>query len=59
MRQGNWKIVSLAGKPWELYNLAEDRTETRNLAEREPQRLKEMTASWEAWAKSSQVFPTP
>ena len=59
MRQGDWKIVSLAGKPWELYNLADDRTETRNLAEREPQRLKEMAASWEEWAKSSQVYPTP
>jgi len=59
MRQGDWKIVALSGKPWELYNLAQDRTETTDLASREPERVQEMAASWEAWADRAQVNPMP
>ncbi len=51
LRMGDWKIVASKGEPWELYNLAEDRGETRNLAEREPERLKAMVAKWEAMAE--------
>src|SRR5581483_3671082 len=37
LRVGNWKIVA-AGEdaPWELYDLAGDRTETSNLAASQP-----------------------
>ena len=32
LRDGDWKIVSFKGQEWELYNMANDRTEINNLA---------------------------
>jgi len=48
LRQGNWKLVS-AGRngPWELYDLASDRTETKNLAEAMPEKVKALAEEWE------------
>jgi len=47
-----WKAVQpTASDAWELYHLAEDRTETRNLAEIEPGRLRSLVRRWRAWAK--------
>ena len=63
MREGNWKIVSLATpKPpyisdWELYDLSEDRSETNNLAYKYPEKVKEMSDKWYAWAKRCNVLP--
>ena len=47
LRVGDWKIVA-AGKdtPWELYDLATDRAESKNLAEKQPERVQEMAALW-------------
>jgi arylsulfatase len=45
-----WKLVARAGGPWELYHLGEDATETRNLADRQPQRVADLAAMWRAWA---------
>ena len=48
LRVGDWKIVSNGPKgAWELYNLAVDRTETRNLAAEQPERVKALAATWE------------
>ncbi len=53
VRMGDWKLVAYSNTPrrWELYNLAEDQTETRNLAEEYPERVTAMKAKWLAWAK--------
>jgi arylsulfatase len=53
VRIGDWKLVALSGTPrrWELYNLAEDGTETVNLADKYPDRVSAMAAQWDAWAK--------
>jgi len=59
VRSGDWKLVALSGKPWELYNLAADRTETNNLAATHPERVEELAAQWEAWAKRARVYPRP
>jgi arylsulfatase len=50
VRMGNWKLVALKDEPWRLYNLAEDRTETNDLAEEHPERVRTMSAEWEKWA---------
>ena len=58
VRVGAWKLVakSPAGK-WELYDLDRDRTETRDLASQQPERVKELAALWEAWARRAHVLP--
>ena len=46
LRDGDWKIVSFRGKPWELYHIANDRTERNDLAGSQPHRLAAMTQTW-------------
>jgi arylsulfatase len=48
LRDGDWKLVSFLGQEWELYNMANDRTELNDLAKAEPERLKAMVAKWKA-----------
>ena len=59
IREGKWKLVSLAAAPWELYDMDADRVELNNLAASQPERVKEMSAKWEAWAKRTNVLPRP
>jgi arylsulfatase len=59
IREGKWKLVSLAGAPWELYDMEIDRVEMHDLAAHEPARVKEMSAKWEAWAQRTHVYPKP
>ncbi|MCH2162476.1 MAG: arylsulfatase [Phycisphaerales bacterium] len=66
IRDGDWKLVRRghSGKPaklfdWELYNIAEDRAELRNLAEDHPEKAAELADRWEAWADRAQVRPWP
>jgi arylsulfatase len=58
MRDGDWKLVREYKKPWELFNIGQDRTEMVNLATAMPQRRDSMIARWEAWASKHDVaFP--
>lgn len=50
VREGDWKLVSLRGDRWELYELGSDPNEMRDLAKAEPGRVQAMAAQWEAWA---------
>ena len=57
---GDWKLVRLGRNgPWELYDLKADRTEQRDLAAAQPERVKELAAKWDAWAERAQVKPYP
>jgi len=47
LRSGRWKVVSAKGGPWELYDLAVDRAETKNLATEQPARVTALAARWE------------
>ena len=51
IRSGDWKLVRNHGKPWELYNLATDRTELNNLAAEQPDRAAALGSKWNAWAE--------
>ena len=63
---GEWKLVgtgvssdpTIASK-WELYNLAEDRTELHDLKSVYPEKVAELSAKWEAWANRAMVYPKP
>jgi len=46
LRDGDWKAVSFRSEAWELYNLADDRTERNDVAEDHPDRLQEMVRRW-------------
>ncbi len=48
LRVGDWKLVAAGRKgPWELYNLRNDRCESNNLADKFPEKVKELAARWE------------
>jgi arylsulfatase len=58
VRIGQWKLVAKGpAAPWELYDLDADRTETHDMASKHPERVKEMAAKWETWARRSNVLP--
>jgi arylsulfatase len=50
MRDGAWKLVR-SGATWELYDLATDRTEMRDLASKRTDLIKQMDTAWLAWWK--------
>ncbi|MCU0782254.1 MAG: arylsulfatase [Akkermansiaceae bacterium] len=54
---GSWKLVAMARGPWELYDLAADRTEEHNLAPSQPERRERMASMWTEWAKRANVTP--
>ena len=60
VRAGDLKLVrrGRAGA-WELYDLKADRTELRDLAAAQPDKVRELAAKWEAWALRAQVTPYP
>ena len=59
IREGQWKLVSLATAPWELYDMEADRVEMNDLAASQPERVKDISAKWEVWAKRTNVLPRP
>ena len=73
VRDGDWKLVSkgrLMDGPyrfwtnfklgeWELYNIAEDRSELHDLALVHPERAEQMAKVWTTYAERVHVFPNP
>ena len=59
VRQGKWKLVSRHPGNWELYDIEADRTELNDLAARNPQKVAQLKALWESWAKRAGVRPWP
>ncbi len=55
VRDGRWKLVARFGRPWELYDMQTDRSETRDLSPIDRARAKRMAAQWDAWAAASYV----
>ena len=56
---GKWKLVAERNDPWELYNMETDRTESHNLAEEQPERVKRLLAEYEQWSQRTGVLPWP
>lgn len=58
VRSRNWKLVSKTpGNIWELYDVAEDRTELSNLAGFYPERVEEMAGQYERWTRRVNCVP--
>jgi len=60
IRVGNWKGVKPSPrKPWELYDLQADPEETRDLAAKEPNRIKELADKAESARTTPRRHPKP
>lgn len=57
VRLGQWKLVGEFGRDWELYDLAEDRTELHDLSSTNAPRVREMTGRYDDWARRCGVRP--
>lgn len=51
VRAGNWKLVAEKSKPWELYDLDNDRSETNDLASKMTDKVDELAVIYDTWAK--------
>ena len=54
---GDWKLVAVEDGPWELYDLATDRTELRDRAAEFPARAAALADLWDDWAAANDVLP--
>lgn len=55
---GNWKLISRdESSPWELYDLANDGTETTDLANQHPDVVKQLAGQWRDWEESCRTSP--
>jgi arylsulfatase len=60
IRIGDWKLVASAGQPWELYDLATDRTELRDVAAAHPEVVERLARAWEEQsAQAAALARTP
>ena len=55
IRQGDWKLVAENGKPWQLFNLKQDRSELVDLAATEADRVQQLLKDWQAYADKTGV----
>jgi len=57
LRDESWKLVSRHPGQWELYNMENDRTEAKDLADQESARLKHMVDAWALTAARVGIRP--
>ncbi len=57
VRLQEWKLVARNRQPWELYDTEADRTEQNNLAATHPEKVKELSDLYDAWAKRCNIIP--
>lgn len=58
VRVGDYKLVAKGAKgAWELYHIAQDRSEQQDLSQQQPERVKRMAAMWLAYAERANVLP--
>lgn len=51
IRKGDWRLTALAGGGWQLFDLKHDLSETENVAAEYPEKVRELKAMWNTWAK--------
>ena len=50
IRHGDWKVTAEPGTPAGLFNLAQDAGEKTDLSSKNPERMKELVAKYDAWS---------
>ena len=51
VRQGDFKLVAKHNTPWELYDMAKDRSELRDLSKAMPQKAAALRKLYKDWAR--------
>ena len=59
VRLGQWKLVSKHPGGWELFDISADRAEQNDLAAKFPDRVKDLSAQYDAWATRVGARPGP
>jgi arylsulfatase A-like enzyme len=59
VRMGDWKLVSEGNTTWELYNMANDRTELNDISSSELERVEQMESVYKKWAERTGALPWP
>jgi arylsulfatase len=61
VRNGKWKLVASFNEPWELYDMENDRVESRDLSASRSRVANELIAMYEDWARRVGVksWPAP
>jgi len=57
IREGDFKLVAEFGKPWELYNIAKDRSEQHDLIDTMPELARRLEDKWQTYANRADVKP--
>jgi arylsulfatase len=57
VRTTDWKLVRAYPGPWELYDMARDRSELRDVATEHPGIVADLADSWQRWAHRVGVIP--
>ena len=57
VRDGKWKLVAMEDQAWELYDIEADRSEQNDLAAKLPERVRELSGKWDAYAARAAVLP--
>jgi arylsulfatase len=62
LRQGDWKLLWLHEPwgigDWQVFNLADDPAEMRDLSSQNPEKKRELLAAWEAYVKQFNIIPS-
>lgn len=56
VRRGRWKLVRESLRPWELYDLHSDRSETADLVAEHPDIARLLERAWQEWADANGVL---
>jgi len=59
VRAGRWKLVAKHDQPRELYDIDTDRVEANNLADKQPDRVRELSLLYDRWVARASVAPLP
>ncbi len=54
--QDGWKIIKQGDRPWELYDLRIDRSETVNLIESHPSLADRLKGEWQTWWENTEAY---
>jgi arylsulfatase len=59
VRQGDWKLLAGHNERWQLYDIAHDRTEQRDLSAQHPEKVAELKSLYTQWATRCALEPWP